>query len=191
MLKVARVSSVVAVSTALICAVALPATAEVADTADTTLTVVLSGGGLNISAPTSAKFGPVTQGIAATTTATVTDVTVTDTRAGLGKQWVASVHSTDFIGATPTNKIPAGAVSYFSGGATPGGLLADGSLSVAVVTPESAFPLPNSAETAHTAQTGTNILGNNTAKWSPTLTMTVPNNALNDTYTATLTHSVA
>lgn len=187
MLKVARMSSVIAASAALVGSLALPANA--ADT-NTQLTVVLSGGGLTISAPPSAEFGPVTQGIATTATATVTDVKVTDTRAGVAKQWVASVYSTDFVGDNSGNKIPAGAVSYFSGAATPGGLV-EGSLSVAVVTPELPFPLPNSAATAHPAQTGTGILGNNTAQWSPTLTMTVPNNAVNDTYRATLTHSVA
>lgn len=42
-----------------------------------------------------------------------------------------------------------------------------------------------------TAFTGTELTGNNTATWNPTLTVTIPAATVAGTYTGTVTHSVA
>lgn len=175
MLTAARMSSVVAVSAALICSVALPATA--ADSATTTATVTVNGGGLAISAPGAAGLGSVAPG--STATVNLAGVEVSDTRAGTAG-WVAQVASTDFVGSIVDNKIPASAASYTPALATPTG--------VAVVTP-SALPVALSA-TPQTVQTATLVVGNNGATWSAGLSLAVPGSALADTYKATLTHSV-
>lgn len=171
MLKIARMSSVIAVSTALICSVSLPATA-----ADTTATVTVPGGALAVSAPASTDFGSVAPGGLATVL--LTGVEVTDTRAGT-TGWVASVASTDFIGLIANNSFPASAALYTPAVAVPSGLVA--------VQPGTPVAL---SSTAAPAQTATAVTGNNSATWAADLLLTVPANALADTYTATLTHSV-
>lgn len=179
MLTAARISSVVAVSTALVCAVALPATAAGSPSADTTVTVIVSGGSLAVSAPTSATFGTLTPGNLVPALVSLPDVKVTDTRAGqVG--WQARVASTDFIGTLPNNKFSAGAATYVP--------LAAVTTGVATVTP-AVLPVTLSS-TAQPVQTATVVVGNNTATWSPELALSVPSSALADTYTATLTHSV-
>ncbi|WP_373461921.1 hypothetical protein [Arthrobacter sp. V4I6] len=106
-------------------------------------------------------------------------IQVTDTRAGTAG-WVAQVASTAFIGGIANNNIAASAASYTPAAATPTG--------VAVVTPAPA-PVALSA-TPQTVQTATVVVGNNGATWGAGLSLAVPGNALADTYTATLTHSV-
>lgn len=175
MFTAARVSSIAAVSAALICSVSLPATA--ADSATTTATVTVTGGGLAISAPAAAGLGSVAPG--ATATVNLAGVQVSDTRAGMAG-WVAQVASTDFVGGIANNEIAASAASYTPALATPTG--------VVVVTP-SAIPVTLSA-TPQTVQTATVVVGNNGATWGAGLSLSVPGSALADTYTATLTHSV-
>lgn len=196
MITVARVSSVVAVSTALICAVALPATADDPADNNTTLTVTLETGGLEISAPASLSFDDGTARVGATVSVDLGAVTVTDTRrTGTVNQWMASVSSTPFEGKNASNKFGPDAVFYVPGTAVPNagsltdGVLVDGTLiKFAVVAPMSAgFPLSTSSQDA---QFATGILGNNTATWTPRLTLSVPDDAPADTYKATLTHSV-
>lgn len=185
MLSVARASSVIAVSTALICGVSLPATAA---PGDTVLTVVVPAGVLSISAPPTGVFSTLTPGVTSITTATVANVTVTDTRnEGTLKKWIASVELDDFVGTTGAT-IKAEAVTYLPGLADTSGKLLDGTATVALVTPSATpFILTNDPQTAQSAEV---VLGNNSAKWSPLLTLTVPDDAPADTYTATLTHSV-
>lgn len=173
MLTATRVSSVLAVSAALVASVALPATAAT-DTTEVTFTV--AGGSLAISAPVSADFGTVTPGLPATVL--LQDVTVSDTRAGT-TGWVARVASTDFRGAIPGNSIPASAALYTPALAVPSGVVA--------VAPGVPTAL---SSTEQPAQTATAVVGNNSATWAADLLLTVPGNALADTYRATLTHSV-
>lgn len=40
-------------------------------------------------------------------------------------------------------------------------------------------------------QTATNVSGINTATWNPSISVTIPANALAGTYSSTITHSVA
>lgn len=187
MLKIARVSCVIAASTALVCSVALPATA--ADTANTDLTVAVTGNqALAISAPGATAFDAVQLGVAVTTTAIVEEVTVTDTRGGTANWWTASVTLGDFSGTnTPANTF-SNAVFYEPGKPTANsGTLIGDVPNTLTVTAEPGF-YPGTIGTPAVLATG--ILGNNSATWSPTLTLKVPDNAPADTYKAKLTHSV-
>jgi hypothetical protein len=104
-------------------------------------------------------------------------VQVNDERmAAEGSGWVASVSSTAFVG--PGTAIPASAVSYSAGTITKVGsatyaAIDHDDLSVAVV-----------------VVTATGITGNNTATWTPTVSVAIPGSTVSGTYTATITHSV-
>jgi hypothetical protein len=49
---------------------------------------------------------------------------------------------------------------------------------------------PKSLKKATPVVTATEITGNNTATWTPTITVDVPGNTVAGTYSATITHSV-
>ena len=106
-------------------------------------------------------------------------VTVTDERdlqeAG---EWVASVRASAFTGAGST--IPATGISYQTPAAARAG---PGSLSL---TPSSVSDLTADRP----VQTATEVRGNSTTTWNPTLSVDVPAGTPAGTYTATLTHSV-
>lgn len=165
-----RVSLVVAASAALVGSMALPASA-----ADTTATVQVPVGSLSVSAPAGADLTTITPGGGAS--ATLTGVQVTDTRAGEAG-WSAQVVLSNFVGATPTNVIPATAAVY-----TPSVAVTSGTVTV-----EGA--VQSDLSTAKTVQTATAVTGNNAATWDANLSVTAPADALADVYTATLTHSV-
>jgi hypothetical protein len=171
MRSITRVSLVIAASAALVGSLALPASA-----ADTAATVEVPVGSLAISAPVGADLGEITPGLSAS--ATLTGVQVIDTRAGTGI-WTASVTLTNFVGTTPTNIIPATAARYTPAAAVPGGTV--------TVTPTTRVGL---SSTPQAVQTASDVVGNNTATWDAELRVTAPTDALADTYTATLTHSV-
>jgi len=155
----------------------LPAGAASADSANTTVTFALTGGSLNISAPATADLGS-----AATTATTVSGplgtVTVNDSRGMLAAVWTATVSTTDFTTGSGSNtaSISGANVTY-----TPG--LAKGN-ALTVPTPGLLnLPLPVMTATA---------VGNNTASWTPTLTVLLPGSgAVAGTYTGTVTHSVS
>lgn len=171
MRSIARVSLVIAASAALVGSLALPASAV-----DTTATVEVPVGSLGISAPAGANLGLITPGLSAS--ATLTDVEVIDNRAGT-TGWAASVTLTNFVGGTPTNIIPATAARYTPAAAVPGGTV--------TLTPTTRIGL---STTPQAVQTASDVVGNNTATWAAELRVTAPTDALADTYTATLTHSV-
>ncbi|KQR75542.1 hypothetical protein ASF98_06940 [Arthrobacter sp. Leaf337] len=165
-----RVSLVAVASAALIGSLALPASA-----ADTTATVEVPVGSLSISAPVGADLATITPGSSAS--ATLTGVEVIDTRAGEAG-WAAQVVLSDFVGATPSNVIPATAAVYTPAVAVPTGTVTvDGTTQSDLSTPK-------------TVQAATAVTGNNTATWDANLSVTAPADALADVYTATLTHSV-
>ncbi|MEU4234539.1 hypothetical protein AB0F17_60565 [Nonomuraea sp. NPDC026600] len=154
---------------------ALPALAD-----DTTVTFTITGGTLTINAPASSNLGSVVSGTASVS-GQMGAVTVTDDRGGLSSTWSATVTSTDFTtgGATAPETIPNINVSYSPGAATnttgtgtftpgPGGI---------VNVPRVAF-------------TGADLVGDNTATWNPTLTVTIPAGKVAGVYTGTVTHSV-
>ena len=152
---------------------ALPASA--AQTGDTTTTFTLAAGTLGIVvAPTAA----LTNGSSGATSVSgnLGDVTVTDSRGNvLG--WTASAASTAFTGDTGTTST---AVTYNSGTVTKTGTVTTASLGTVALT-----------TTAAPVVTGTLVVGNNTATWDPTLTVTLPPSSLAGDYTGTVTTSVA
>ena len=156
-------------------ATALPALAV-----DTIVTFSITTAGLTINAPGSVNLGSVASG-ATSISGQIGPVTVTDERATLNGSWNATVTGTDFTTGAGTGPETIGNinVSYSPGAATattgtgtftpgPGGI---------INVPRVAF-------------TGTDLIGNNTATWNPTLTVTIPAGAVGGTYSATVTHSV-
>lgn len=150
--------------------------------AGTTTTFALTGGNLSISEPAPANLGTVAN-TAGTVSGQLGDVTVTDERGLLAATWTATVGTTTFTtgGGTANETIPKASVSYNSGaiGASSGlnGVFAGTAVGVALGTDQ-------------TAATGAAV-GNNSATWNPTVTVTIPSQALAGTYTGTITHSVS
>jgi hypothetical protein len=104
-------------------------------------------------------------------------VQVNDARnPGAGSGWVASVSCTAFNG--PGDAIPASAVSYSAGTITKMG-------TATYVSND-----PGNLSGVAAAVTATAITGNNTATWTPTISVTIPGSTVSGTYTATITHSV-
>lgn len=150
--------------------------------ADTAGTFSLTGGSLSISVPA----GPVSLGTAAAGAASVSGslgtVTVTDTRGNLAATWTAVVSSTDWTTGTATadETIAKANVGYAPGATTASSPVGG------VFTPGVTGAL-GSPRTAYAAV----AVGNNSASWNPTLTVTLPAQAVVGTYTGTITHSVS
>ena len=145
--------------------------------ADTVATVVVSSGSLGISsAATSASLGVVYPGTVAAVT--LHGITVTDNRAGTAG-WSASVLLMDFTGEATGARLSAAGATY-----TPTAATTTGTVSV------TASPATDPT-TPRIIQTATCVIGNNTATWDASLTLHVPNEAIADAYTATLTYSVS
>jgi hypothetical protein len=169
--------AVAAAGFGLVTATALPA---LADTDTTIVTFTITAGALTINAPDSVNLGSVASD-ATSISGQMGPVTVTDLRDTLNGSWTATAISTDFTtgGATSHETVPNVNVSYSPGPATsttgtgtftpgPGGI---------INVPRVAF-------------TGTDLIGNNSATWNPTLTINIPAATVAGTYTGTVTHSV-
>ncbi len=166
-------AAVVAAGALVVPAVFVPATASAVDTA---ITFAVTGGALSITAPASTTFTSVT---ASAATGTIADVTVSDARLGL-VGWTATATSSSFANtATTPTTIANSNVTYTPGLATTTG--------VVVVIPGLGGAMGSSV----TAQIATGVIGGNTAKWSPTISVALPSNATAGTYSGTITHSVA
>ena len=170
-----------AAAVALSISVAYPAAA--ATTGGTPATLTVEGGVLAISVPSAtANLGTVSDTVAGTTiSGSLGQVVVTDARkAAAGSSWTASVISTAFtpFEVTPATAIPAAAVSYTGGRVERVG--------EATLTTHN----PGNLTGVAPAVTATEITGNNSATWWPTITVAVPGGAVNALYTATVTHSV-
>jgi hypothetical protein len=153
----------------------------VAASASTTpITVEVSGGDLGISAPT----GTVNLGSRAASTGSqnvqsqLGVVTVTDDRAGAAG-WVATAEAPDFTGPQTISTSTAGMITY-----NPGNVTVTGTANVAGT-------FENQLSPVGPVETATSVSGNNTAAWNPTITVTIPANALAGTYSTTITHSVS
>jgi hypothetical protein len=161
-------------------AVASAATAAPAASDPSTLvTFSVSSGALTMTAPVSADLGSGVPG--GTITGQMGTVTVTDTRALLAASWTAVASATDWTtgGGTSSETIPAGDVAYDPGSiATTGNINATGTLI-------------NLSSAPAAIVTGTAGIGNNTASWDPTLTVSVPAQAVAGTYTGTIIESVS
>ncbi|MEU8247204.1 hypothetical protein [Nonomuraea sp. NPDC048916] len=159
----------------LVAATALPAVAD-----DTTTTFTITGGDLTINAPDSSNLGSVVSGVSSVS-GQMGAVTVTDERGVLNGSWSASVSSTDFTtgGATAPETIPDINVTYSPG-------LATSTTGTGTFTPGPGGII----NVPRVAFTGTELVGDNTATWNPTLNITIPDGKVAGTYTGTVTHSV-
>lgn len=172
-------------SAAALCAGIL-AVAAPGQAADTTTTFTITAGGLSISAPASKSLGSVATG-SSSVSAQLGSVTVTDERGALLGSWTATVSGTDFTtgGATANETIAKANASYWSGAAT-------ATSGTATFTPGQANA--GAAQTlaaSRTAFSASAAVGNNSATWNPTVTVTIPSAAVSGTYSGTITHSVA
>jgi len=160
----------VAVSTAAVLAgTAVPASADTTD-----VTFALSGGALAVSAQATAPLG--NKGGSGTTSVSgaLGNTVVTDNRGGT-TGWSVGAATGAFGNGTST----ASAVSYNSGTPTFTG--------VVVATSSGATTLTG---TAAQVVAGTVVVGNNTATWNPTLTVTLPASSTVGSYAGTITTSL-
>jgi hypothetical protein len=146
---------------------------------DSTVTFNVTSGALSMSAPVSASLGSGAPGT--TISGALGPVSVTDDRAPLSASWTATASATDFTtgGATPPETIPVTDTSYDPGTITTTGTITATGTSVT---------LSNSAQAVVTGSSG---VGDNTATWNPTISISMPAGAVGGTYTGTLTQSVA
>jgi hypothetical protein len=184
-LSVAVVLGAVLTSTAASAAVTANARASspAAGDPDTTVTFAVTAGLLSMTAPVAATLATGTGAPGTIISGLLGGTVVTDDRALLTAAWTVDVSSTDFLtgGGTPAETIAAGAATY-----TAGGFTTTGTITVA------ADPATLTLSGISTADvTGTAGVGNNTATWTPTIAVTIPDAAVAGAYTATLTQSVA
>ncbi len=145
---------------------------------DTTTTFALAGSALSISVQPTATL---TGGAAGDTSVNgqLGQVQVTDLRGGTSA-WSAKATSTTFTnGGTGDSLTTSTGVSYNSGAITTTGTI--------VIVPKGAKSLSG---TPIEVAAPTSVIGNNTARWNPTLTVTLPSNSLAGTYTGTVNTSV-
>jgi hypothetical protein len=171
------------VTTATLAAGLAASPAGAADPAPTTTTFTITGGGLAITAPGTARLGSVPTG-SASVSEKLGDVTVTDTRGALAATWTATVQTTDFTTGqkTAAETVPKANVLYLPGlptAANPVGVFAP-----TIVDAEALGALPLPVYSVLTA-------GNNSVTWNPTVTVMLPAQAVAGEYTGTITHSVS
>jgi len=161
-----------AAATALVVGVAGPASA-----ATTGTTFSLTSGSLSV---TSATTAALTSGASGTTaiSGSLGAVSVADNRGGT-VAWNVSAASTNFVGALATHSTST-AVSYTGGAVTTGGTVTVAAGTATTLTTTAASVVAPSV-----------VSGNNTASWAPTLNVTMPAGALADSYSGTVTTSVA
>jgi hypothetical protein len=178
MRKISLIVLPVLVGVAAAIAIAGPAQADTSG--GTPVTVEINGGPLNITVPTtSVDLGSVSVSTTAqTVSALLGTVTVTDTRGGtLG--WTATVSATDFAGPQNVSVSAVGESSYTTPAAS-----VIGTSNVAGSDLTSLYP-------GGAVQTATGVVGPNAATWDPTVSLTLPADALAGTYSSTITHSVS
>jgi hypothetical protein len=144
-------------------------------------------GSLSISVPASVNLSTGTPINATSLSATMGNVTVTDTRVSVLNGWTATVASTDFTtGAGSTyEKIPRASVSYWSGTATATtgtGVFVPGQATALLATPLSGTV---------TAFSVTGVVAGTSATWRPTIVVGIPTGVVVGTYQGTITHSVS
>lgn len=149
-------------------------------TAGTPVTFQLTGGGLNVNQPVSADLGSASTSSPSLSGA-LGEVTVNDQRGALMGSYTATVVSTPFsTGREVPYEIPAANVSY----SPPGSIDGSG-------TAERAVGAGGALDEPRTAMSATGVVGNNTSAWTPTVTVTLPPDAVAGRYQGTITHSVA
>lgn len=150
------------------------------DSDDTEVTFqITSGGGLAVTAPTAGALGNITSGTASTS-GTLGEVEVTDSRGALVAEWTVTVKAGDFVNQSDnTEKIGASNLLYS-----------------AVPAPELGVGVPLLVPGVFGAADGLLPkvtfagVGNNRSSWTPNLTLTVPATSPVGVYKSTITHSV-
>ncbi len=146
--------------------------------ASTTITLTVAGGGLSISAPASGTFGTVASPSDAIFE--MGAVTVTDARgASAGASWTATASITALTHSDGVTTIPATLFRYTAGIPTKTGTVTLTELAT------TAF------DSAASVVSATLITGNNSAVWTPLISIPVPSGTPTGTYTGTITHSVS
>ena len=173
-MKIFRTLGTVAVAGTVLALVPV-GSAMAADSGDTTATFTLAGGSLDVTAAAGAALTDGAPG-AASVSGSLGAVGVSDTR-GSTAGWVMSGASSTFVDGA--GSVSTG-VSYNSGAATG---------STGTVTPTSTGATSITAVAPVAA--GTLASGNNTASYTPDLTVALPASALAGDYTGTVTTSVA
>lgn len=149
-------------------------------TTGTPVTFQLTGGGLNVTQPVSADLGSASTS-SSSLSGPLGEVTVDDRRGALQGSYTVTVESTGFTtGRETPYEIAAERVAY----STPGRVEGTGTAE-RVAGPGGALDEPR------TAVAVTGIVGNGTSTWTPTITVTLPPDAVAGRYTGTITHSVA
>lgn len=161
-----------------LCLVGTPASADPTATSDVVVTV--PGGALQIAVEDDqvSLTTTVTDGGQTMISGRLGQVTVRDRRnAPAGSGWVADVVATDFTGRGQT-RLPASQFRYEAGEVDTEGTV--------TVTTSAGRNLrrPTAVVTA------TDVLGDNSASWTPVLTVVVPPGMAPGTYRGTVTHSV-
>lgn len=144
---------------------------------DTTTTFSINGGALSVTMQTTATLTNASSGTTSVS-GNLGAVSVTDNRGGTAN-WSVNASSTVFktaVLSTPTSN----GVSYNAGIVSETGTItiADGT-AVALTA------------TAAKVAGPTSITGNNTASWNPTLTVSLPSNALAGDYSGTVNTSIS
>ena len=152
--------------------------ASAATSGDTTVTFALVGAELSIDVQPTADLGTGATG-AASVSGQLGTVEVSDLRGGI-QNWSASATSTTFSnGGTGAGRTVSSGVSY-----TTGALTTSGTIVIAPIGPTALSGTPA------TVARPTAVVGNNTAAWNPTLTVSLPSDALAGSYSGTITTSV-
>ncbi len=160
------------------CLIATPAAAHTTATSDVVVTV--PGGALQIAvAQEPVTLATISAGAAGTVIGgRLGKVTVKDLRnAPAGSEWAANVVATNFTGRGEAT-LPARQVRY-----TVGQVVTEGTVTV------NASPVQD-LHRPRTVVSATAVAGNNSASWTPTLTVTIPAGLPPGTYWGTITHSV-
>lgn len=175
-----QIAALVVAATASLGIVAAPGAS--AQVTNTTFTLSATGG-LAISAPSTRSLSAGTATSAGTISTTLGNVTVTDNYGRLAGTWIAKAISTDFTTGTATadETITADNVAYTTGVPT--------IVSGVIVPVGTAVSAPIDELT--NVVTATAGVGNNSVQWNPTITITVPSDAVVGNYAGTITHSVA
>ncbi|WP_424706747.1 hypothetical protein [Kitasatospora acidiphila] len=157
-----------------------PVSAFASGSGTTPVTIQIAAGTLDITVPTnSVSLGLVSVSSSPQTVSSqLGAVSVTDGRGGTAG-WTVTASAVDFTGPQSISVSAPNSSSYTSPTATVTG--------TAIVTNSNLTPLYPPGP----VQVATGVSGINTATWNPTISVTLPANALAGTYSSTITHSVA
>ncbi|GAA1239946.1 hypothetical protein GCM10009665_33510 [Kitasatospora nipponensis] len=157
-----------------------PVPAFASGSGSTPVTVQIAAGTLDITVPTSSvNLGLVNvSGSPQTVSSQLGTISVTDGRGGTAG-WTVSANAVDFTGPQNISVSAPGSSSYSSPNASVTG--------TATVTKSDLAPLYPPGP----VQVATGVSGINSATWNPTISVTLPANALAGTYSSTVTHSVS